>query len=209
MKAASALLTTLALLTLASLAQAQGIQRIVGPDGRVTYTDRATAAPAGEANTGAAPAAGGNSDGTTLPYALRQAQQRYPVSLYTGDNCSPCNSARGLLQQRGVPFTEKTVKTDDDRRAFSRLGAEMALPLITVGQQRVSGFNAAELARYLDAAGYPALSQLPRNYRNPAPQALAQTSPAAVSGAGAAPEAEVPAPVPVAPPPSNPAGIRF
>jgi glutaredoxin len=208
----AATLPILALLTLASLAQAQGIQRIVGPDGRVTYTDRAAPAPAGEAS-GAAAATGASEGPVALPYALRQAVQRYPVSLYTGDNCAPCNSARGLLQQRGVPFSEKTVKTDDDRRAFSRLGAEMALPLITVGQQRVSGFNASELARYLDAAGYPALSQLPRGHRNPAPQALAQAAPtpaAAAPATGSGQDAESPsAPLPVAPPPSNPAGIRF
>ena len=182
-------------------AQAQ-VQRIVGPDGRVTYTDQA--APA-SASAPTAPAGA-----TTLPYALRQVVQRYPVTLYTGDKCPPCNSARELLTKRGVPFAEKTVTTHEDGRAFAAFGDDNSLPLITVGSQRIRGFQAAELNRYLDAAGYPAESQLPRTYRNPAPQALAPVAPPTPEAprvdtpvAPAAPSA------PVAAPPSNPAGIRF
>ena len=203
MSTARTLSTSALLLCCALAAQAQGVQRIVGPDGKVTYTDRAAPASA------SAPAAPANDTGA-LPYALRQAAQRYPVMLYTGDKCNPCNSARELLQKRGVPFTEKTITTAEDGQAFAALGAENALPLVTIGTQRVSGFLAADLNRYLDAAGYPATSQLPRTHRNPAPQALAPVAPPTPEAprvdtpmAPAAPSA------PVAAPPSNPAGIRF
>lgn len=203
MKAAHALTTGALLMCCALAAQAQGVQRIVGPDGRVTYTDRA--APA-SANTPAAT----SSEASALPYALRQAVQRYPVTLYTGDKCNPCNSARELLQKRGVPFTEKTITTAEDGQAFAALGAENALPLVTIGTQRVSGFLATDLNRYLDAAGYPATSQLPRTHRNPAPQALAPTAPRAPEAPKAdAPPAPAAPTAPVAAPPSNPAGIRF
>ena len=203
MKAARTLTTSAMLLCCALAAQAQGVQRIVGPDGKVTYTDRA--APA-SANTPAAT----SSEAGALPYALRQAVQRYPVTLYTGDKCNPCNSARELLQKRGVPFTEKTITTAEDGQAFAALGAENALPLVTIGTQRVSGFLAADLNRYLDAAGYPATSQLPRTHRNPAPQALAPTAPKAPEAPKAdAPPAPAAPTAPVAAPPSNPAGIRF
>lgn len=203
MNAAHALTTGALLLCCALGAQAQGVQRIVGPDGKVTYTDRA--APASASTSATTP-----SETAPLPYALRQAVQRYPVTLYTGDKCNPCNSARELLQKRGVPFTEKTITTAEDGQAFAALGAENALPLITIGTQRVSGFLAADLNRYLDAAGYPAESQLPRTHRNPAPQPLAP----AAAPTPAAPKVDTPAPpaaptAPVAAPPSNPAGIRF
>jgi glutaredoxin len=203
MKAARTLTTSALLLCCALAAQAQGVQRIVGPDGKVTYTDRA--APA-SANTPAAT----SSEASALPYALRQAVQRYPVTLYTGDKCNPCNSARELLQKRGVPFTEKTITTAEDGQAFAALGADNALPLTTIGTQRVSGFLATDLNRYLDAAGYPATSQLPRTHRNPAPQALAPTAPKAPEAPKAdAPPAPAAPTAPVAAPPSNPAGIRF
>lgn len=203
MKAARTLTTSALLLCCALAAQAQGVQRIVGPDGKVTYTDRA--APASASTPAATPSETG-----ALPYALRQAVQRYPVTLYTSDKCNPCNSARELLQKRGVPFAEKTITTAEDGQAFAALGADNALPLTTIGTQRVSGFLAADLNRYLDAAGYPATSQLPRTHRNPAPQALAPTAPKAPE----APKADTPPPpaaptAPVAAPPSNPAGIRF
>ncbi len=203
MNSAHALTTGALLLCCALGARAQGVQRIVGPDGKVTYTDRA--APASASTPAATPSETG-----ALPYALRQAVQRYPVTLYTSDKCNPCNSARELLQKRGVPFAEKTITTAEDGQAFVALGADNALPLTTIGTQRVSGFLAADLNRYLDAAGYPATSQLPRTHRNPAPQALAPTAPKAPE----APKADAPPPpaaptAPVATPPSNPAGIRF
>ena len=143
-------------------AQAQGVQRIVSPDGRVTYTDRALTGPAPAASTQSSASAApqtppsGNAaapaiDVAALPFALRQAATRYPVTLYTGDKCNPCNSARELLQKRGVPFTEKTITTAADGQAFAALGADNVLPLITIGTQRISGFLAADLNRYLDA----------------------------------------------------------
>jgi glutaredoxin len=203
MKAIHTLSTSALLLCCALVAQAQGVQRIVGPDGKVTYTDRAAPASAGS------PAAPANNT-PPLSYALRQAVQRYPVTLYTGDKCNPCGSARDLLQKRGVPFTEKTVTTPDDAQAFAKLGVDNVLPLITVGAQRVTGFQATELNRYLDAAGYPAESQLPRTHRNPAPQALAPVAaPAPTSPSATAPAAPSAAPAPVSAPPANPAGIRF
>lgn len=205
MKAVHALSTSAFLLCCALAAQAQGVQRIVGPDGKVTYTDRA--APASATTT-----APGNpsSDAGALPYALRQAAQRYPVTLYTGDKCNPCNSARELLQKRGVPFAEKTVTTPDDAQAFAKLGVDNSLPLISVGTQRITGFQATELNRYLDAAGYPAESQLPRTHRNPAPQALAPVAAPAPTSPSATATATPTAPTaPVAAPPANPAGIRF
>lgn len=205
---------TCLLLCLAGAAQAQGIQRIVGPDGRVTYTDRVTATvPSAPAPGTAAPTStAAASEASTLPYTLRLAVQRYPVTLYTGDKCNPCASARDLLHKRGVPFVEKTVTTPDDAQAFAALGVDNVLPLVTLGAQRVSGLQTNDLHRYLDAAGYPATSQLPRTHRNPAPQPLAApAAPAPVTPqAGTlAPITAPAAPVTPAPASNNPAGIRF
>lgn len=201
-----------AALLLAGAAQAQ-VYRNVGPDGRVTYSDQppaASARPAGGADSaGGAPASGGGA----LPYQLNQTAQRYPVTLYTGGGCTPCVSARNLLVNRGVPFSEKTVDSNDDLAALQRLSGGGELPVITIGQQRITGFSDTEWSQYLDAAGYPKTSQLPASYRRPAATPLVATA-----RASAAPRPEATASAPAQPPApslapvrnnSNPAGIRF
>lgn len=203
---------------------AQGIHRIVGPDGRITYSDQP---PPGDPPSGAravgstpGPATGsaGTGGGSPLPFALRQISSRYPVTLYTTNDCAPCNSGRNLLNARGIPYSEKTVNTAQDTEALQRIAGDTSLPLLTIGGQHIKGYTDAQWTQYLDAAGYPQQSQLPANHRRPAAQplvALKETpaarptnkNPAAAAPASAAPKAQPV--VPVAPPVNNPAGIRF
>jgi glutaredoxin len=203
-----------------ALAQAQSVYRIVGPDGKVTFSDKpppavakatapvATAAPG--ANTGAPAPSGGR-----LPLALSKAAKEFPVVLYSGKDCAPCTSGRNMLISRGIPFTEKTVDNNESAVALKQLSGQTSIPLLTVGTQQLQGYSDATWSQYLNAAGYPKESALPRGYRNPGPTPLAEAKAAvATAPAGktaAAPEApgEAAAPereVPVAPPNS---GIRF
>ena len=207
--AAASLLLALAV----SLVQAQGIYRIVGPDGRVTFSDKPPAASDKATPLGA--------DGRTealasseLPYELRQLARRYPVTLYSGENCAPCDSGRQLLNARGIPFSERIVSTPQDADALQKFSGDTSIPILTIGGQRLKGFMQADWIQYLDAAGYPKTSQLPPSYRNPAPTPLVPPPPpipAAVNGkapaAPAAPEAETPRPPVINP--DNPAGITF
>ena len=198
--------------------QAQGIYRIVGPDGKVTFSDRPPAdagAKPRAVEPVAPPAAAAGANGA-LPYELRQVASRFPVTLYTGDDCQPCTAARNLLSARGVPFTERTVSSNEDIAALQRLSGGTSLPFGTIGGQQLSGFSAQEWTQYLDAAGYPPQSQLPRNYRQPAATplvAVKAAEPAATTApapaAPAAPIVRTPPPVTDGPTPSNPAGIRF
>ena len=203
--------TTAALLSTAALAQQ--VYRIVGPDGKVTFSDRAPAANAEGTAVGAGPRSGG-SGAEALPYALRQVATRFPVTLYTSSDCVPCNSARNLLINRGIPFTERTVSTNEDIDALKRMSGESSLPFGTIGAQQLRGFSDTEWTQYLDAAGYPAQSQLPPSYRRPAPTPLVAAKPAAPATETAAPAAATPAARPAPAPatgksPSNPAGIIF
>lgn len=199
-------------------ASAQQVYRIVGPDGRISFTDqpppdaRAQATATAPA-TGQAPGTGG-----TLPFELRQAASRFPVTLYTGPNCAPCDQGRALLVQRGIPFAQRTVSTPEDGEALRRLSGELSLPLLTVGSQQVRGFAPGPWSQYLDAAGYPARSMLPAGYRQAAAIPLAPAAPQAAVTA-AAPSAEGPRTSPPiarttpsqgrGPNPANPAGIQF
>lgn len=207
-------------LAVPSAVDAQTLYRIVGPDGKVTFSDKPpalennakAAAPANVAAsvTARAPTA------TALPFELRQIATRFPVTLYTSANCAPCGSGRALLTSRGVPFTEKTVTTDADVQALKRLSNESSLPFATIGSQQLKGFSDAEWTQFINAAGYPATSVLPASYRPPAATPLvavaAVTTPTTTVVANdgqlvAAPPA--PPPVPVTAPLSNPAGIKF
>lgn len=197
-------------LLLAGTAQAQ-VYRVVGPDGRVTYSDKPTAQPARDA----APSSAGGSSNTALPYTLAQTAQRYPVTLYTSKECVPCTTGRNLLINRGIPFSEKTVESNDDIAALQRLASAGSLPLLTIGGQQLKGYSDSEWTQYLDAAGYPKQSQLPANYQQPTATPLVAVKSAATAPAAEKPKAAAPVrPAPVArpidgPTPSNPAGIRF
>ncbi|WP_243020228.1 glutaredoxin family protein [Simplicispira sedimenti] len=204
---------------LATATQAQQVHRIVGPDGKVTFSDRAPEDKKAQ-STVLSTASGGGASNPALPTELRQIASRFPVTLYTGESCSPCQQARQLLVQRGVPFTERSVNTNDDLDALRRLSGESALPFGTIGRQQLKGFSDAEWTQYLDAAGYPAQSRLPRGYTQPAATPLAPTKAPAASAPDAPQEAASaptgrlrrqapPPPPPGGPTPSNPAGIRF
>ena len=217
---------TLAALSIATLmavsAHAQGVYRIVGPDGKVTFSDK----PPPDAKPPAGPAAAGGA-GTTasrpaLPYELQQLAGKYPVTLYSANGCGPCDSGRALLTKRGIPFTEKTVNTNEDLTAFARISKENAIPLLMIGGQAVKGYSDSEWSSYLDAAGYPKQSVLPASYRPAAAEPLsplktaaeapARTDAAAPANSGhQQPPAETRRRPPPAPAvnPNNPAGIRF
>lgn len=208
-----ALAFTAALCALAwvGAATAQPVYRIVGPDGKVTFSDRAPtedATPAKSASTGTP------DNGTgALPYALRQVAARFPVTLYTSPDCTPCASARNLLIGRGIPFTERTITSNEDIEALRRLSNSANLPFGTIGSQHLSGFSDSEWTQYLDAASYPKQSQLPPHYRRPAATPLVPVKRIEPdSAATPAPQRPEPRTEPApagGPGTSNPAGIRF
>ena len=204
---------------LATATQAQQVHRIVGPDGKVTFSDRAPEDKKAQ-STVLSTASGGAASNPALPSELRQIASRFPVTLYTGESCSPCQQARQLLVQRGVPFTERSVNSNEDIEALRHLSGDSALPFGTIGRQQLKGFADAEWTQYLDAAGYPAQSRLPRGYTQPAATPLAPakapaaSAPDAPQEAASAPTGRLrrqapPPPPPGGPTPSNPAGIRF
>ena len=205
--------TLAAAIALAGLAlPASALYKVVGPDGRITYTDRPPS-DAGARVTSLdreAPSAASAQD--TLPLALRQPTSRYPVTLYTTPDCPPCDNGRQLLLRRGVPFSEKLITSDDDVLAMERTFGARTVPSLTIGAQALRGLSESDWSAYLDAAGYPRESQLPRGWQAPAATPLvARSTPAAASAPArsAAPPRAAPAPSPAVPLPPAPGGIRF
>jgi len=196
-----------------SAGQAQTIYRIVGPDGKISFSDKP---PAAKDDASATTAKGKtlslSGSSAALPYELRQVVARYPVTLYTTDNCGPCGSGRSLLTSRGIPFNERTVTTAEDAEALQRLAGESSLPFLTIGGQKLKGFSDSEWTQFLDAAGYPKTSALPSGYRNglSGPLVVVQKPAAPADSAQAGKAGNAPEPqAPVETPPPNPAGITF
>lgn len=206
-------------LLLSAAVQAQGVYRIVGPDGRVTFSDRpqpGSAQPKAEAaQANSSTANTSNTSNAQLPYALRQAADRYPVTLYSSKDCEPCEEARNYLRGRGIPFSERTVETAADVTALKKLSSQDGLPFATIGSQHLKGFASDNWAQYLNAAGYPAQSALPASYRAPAARPLTTPAPAEAAKPAQPERAERAAPAapatpaPGTPTPNNPAGLRF
>ena len=184
--------------------QAAAQYKLVGPDGSVTYTDRppltSNLKVTSMARSGArAPSAAE----ATLPAELRTAVQRHPVTLYTGTDCAPCDAGRKLLQQRGVPYSERRVITEDDAAALERLVGGRTLPALSIGAQPLRGLSETDWTAYLDVAGYPRENKLPRNWlpadvtaltERVAPVARTPTAPPVSQGAPAQATVEPPTP---------------
>lgn len=199
---------------LSPLSQAQQIYRSVGPDGKVTFSDKPPAPDSKAKVSTAGAGATGGVDSAGLPFELRQVATKYPVTLYVGDNCGPCGAGRSLLTSRGIPFTEKTVNTSEDGQALQRLSGDKSLPFLTIGSQQLKGFSDSEWTQFLNAAGYPPSSVLPASYRPPAatPLVTTATAPATGTAAGRETGSSTSAARPAPPPPQpneNPAGIKF
>ena len=199
----------------APLSYAQQVYRIVGPNGKVTFSDQAPL-PASNANVSeSSVTAAEGSASASLPFELRQVTRKYPVTLYTSNSCAPCTSARSLLTNRGIPFSEKTISTAQDSEALQRISGETSLPFLTIGSQQLKGFADAEWTQFLNAAGYPVTSILPPSYRPPAATPLVTVAPASVAApnaAGKSANGSAPAVRPVIPQATtrdNPSGIRF
>ena len=191
-------LTSLAMVCLFSDNASAQLYKWVGADGKVTYSDNPPPAGAKQLST---KASGGESSGVPLPEDLAAAVSKNPVTLYTGATCAPCNEGRTLLKQLGVPFSEKTVSSNDDLDKLKKVSGETQLPLLVISNSKFRGFNHADWRVALSSAGYPETNKLPKTYRYPA----------------AEPAAPAPPPVkkvtendglPKLPPPSE-SGIRF
>ena len=181
--------------------------KYVDADGRVTYSDQP---PPPTARVLEARQSSGLGPTSALPFDLQQATTRYPVVLYSGNRCAPCDDARNLLRGRGVPFIEKTVNSNDDIALFKQQSPDGTAPVVTVGSRKVVGFSQANIASLLDDAGYPSTSKLPRDYQYPVPTTLSPTSStdAPATASASSPQNTTPAPA-ASPPPSGPQGFRF
>jgi glutaredoxin len=138
----------------AALAQGNQVYRYEDASGRVYYSDRP---PPVDAKKAQAKRIGANFVETdAAPLATQQAVERFPVTLYTFSCGEVCQTAEGLLNKRGVPFTTVNVEEPANAARLQALTGEMTAPVLQVGDKLVAkGYNEARWTAMLDEAGYP------------------------------------------------------
>lgn len=168
----------LAIFLLAALpASAQQMYKWIDATGKVQYTD--TPPPANAKGVEQRRFGGNVIETNEATFASRDAQKRYPVTLWINDCGEPCGTARALLVKRGITFSERNpAATPDEEAAFKKVtGGEMKVPYLVVGSlRRIQGLQEADWHAALDAAGYPRTA--PAGYKPPA-KPVAKTLPSA------------------------------
>lgn len=95
-------------------------------------------------------------DDTSLPYETRLARKHFPVTLYVSESCGDtCAQARDLLNKRKIPFDLTTVKTLEEFNDLKQKSGTDIIPVLSVGNTWLKGFQASQWQNELDAAGYP------------------------------------------------------
>lgn len=152
-RCAAGLAGLLLLASACAFAQTQQVYRYLDAEGRVVYSDKP---PPADARNAQAKRIGRNSIETSeLSFATQQAQERFPVTLYTFSCGVVCDTAQGLLNKRGVPHTVVDVSQGDGADRLKRLTNGLEAPALQVGEQVATGFNENRWQSMLSDAGYP------------------------------------------------------
>jgi glutaredoxin len=110
-------------------------------------------------------------------YAVKTAREKHPITLYANDCGAPCDQARQLLSERGVPFSNKDPQASPEAQAeLQKLTGRSSVPVLVVGSNKIDGFETGQWQAMLDRAGYP--KSAPPG-RKPAPQTAVAPVPAA------------------------------
>jgi hypothetical protein len=146
------------LAAVSSLAAADTLYRWTDKDGGIHYTDlppqfevkRLEVREMGSGN---------YVETSQASYTLSKAQKDFPVTLYVAPDCSAeCKNAREFLGKRGIGFSEVSVNSEVAVARYKSVFAgstDVFLPALTIGSQKMKGFEQAAWTRMLDDAGYP------------------------------------------------------
>ena len=174
-----------ATLPLASHAE---LYRYLDPTGRIVYSDQPPPSNALKIEPKRLPENVIETD--PVPFAAREAAEKYPVTLYTFD-CEVCKQGEALLVKRGVPFKSVIVSEEAGHKKLVELTGQQSAPVLQVGEKQImTGFNATRWNQLLDDAGYPKSAPAQR----PAARAAANATPDAARASEKATTSEQPEP---------------
>lgn len=144
-------LSALALTVGPGLASAVQLYKSVGPDGRIVYSDRPTAAAKSEQtltitdlpSSQARPYVPPKASAPPAPVApVAPPVGSSQVQLYMADWCGYCRKAKAYLQGRGIAYQEINIETPQGHQAFAQTGSGRGIPLLVTPRQQVRGFSA-------------------------------------------------------------------
>lgn len=154
--------STFLLLLVASFSVSAGtLYRWVDADGKVNYTAEPPPPSAKSVQQKKLGAAGASDD--NLPYAVRLAAQKYPVTLYVTNCGEACDKAREHLAKRGVPHSTVDPQKPEGAEALKKAAGALEVPVLAVGSSVSKGYEASAWDAALDAAGYPRSNVLPKS----------------------------------------------
>jgi glutaredoxin len=103
-------------------------------------------------------------------YASKLAREKYPVTLFASNCGVPCDQARKLLSERGVPFSSKDPQAGAAiQDELQKLTGKLNVPVLVVGSDKIEGFEAGQWQGALDRAGYPKSARARQPAATPAP----------------------------------------
>jgi len=122
----------------------------VDEDGNVTYQDRPPPDESGKVQTfqQSLERSAGEGAGVALPDV--------DVTLYSIEACDACDLARELLNERGLPYTEKNAESDVEvQEELREVAGVLSVPVLVIGDEVLTGYNKALILNELEEAGFP------------------------------------------------------
>ena len=94
--------------------------------------------------------ADGKANRSRKPPHRQAARRSVKVIMYATLTCGYCMRARMFFAEHGIAYTEHDISSDPQaRKRFEELNGR-GVPLIFIGDQRISGFNPDQLKHALD-----------------------------------------------------------
>ena len=141
-------------IALPTMSDAQQVYRWVDSDGRVQYSDQPP--PPGTKNVQEKNVGGSSIQNNDLSLVAQDAQKKNPVTVYTSECGEACDAAKAYLNKRGIPHTvvDPTRSLELNKKFKEETGGSV-VPVMKVGEKRLSGWSESSWASALDTAGYP------------------------------------------------------
>ena len=141
-------------LALGSTANAQSVYRWVDADGRVQYSD--TPPPTGTKGVQEKNVTGSSIQNNELSLVAQDAQKKNPVTIYVSECGESCDAAKAYLSKRGIPHTiVDPTRTIELNKKFKDETGGTVVPVIKIGEKRLTGWSESAWSGALDTAGYP------------------------------------------------------
>ena len=78
-----------------------------------------------------------------------------PVKIYSTPACGHCKQAKEFLEEKGIAF--ESVDVSQDKEALAEMkrisGGARSVPVISIGDQVIVGFEPDQMQKALDQAG--------------------------------------------------------